>query len=79
MVDGKVVDDPEPNKRSNKLPVDFTRSTVHGFTSQQLPTWHKAAPRHNVHGEAVFNSLKEVREFEAKSRDMGEAWHYNEV
>ena len=42
------------------------RMPVH-FTSQQIEPWHPAAPRHNAHGEAQFQSRKEIRDFEAKT------------
>jgi hypothetical protein len=79
MVDGKVVEVTGPSDSANKSPLDFSRSTVLGFSSTQIPTWHKAAPRHDSNGQAVFHSLREVREFEARSKDMGEEWSYNEV
>ena len=42
------------------------RRPVH-VTSQQIEPWHPAAPRHDAHGQAQFNSRKEIQEFEAKT------------
>lgn len=74
---GRIVEGAAPARETTDIQ-RMARTPVH-FTSHQLPTWHPAAPRHNEHGEAQFASEKEVAEFEAKARDMGEDWQYRQM
>ncbi len=47
------------------------------FTSYQIPRNHPDAPRVNDRGYAVFESRREVKDFEARTRGTRFEYHYD--